>query len=150
MPEKVPMLTHGDSAPAATSPATFMPRSVPPPAAASPSATRRSLARSGTAPVLPLASLGGSPPRVVGLPKGVDVPSLALKPHEGGESREVTPHDAMDDEVTARFHLERKLGQGGYAVVWRASRTADGSPVVIKKILDAFTDATDTQRVFRE
>jgi len=91
-----------------------------------------------------------SPMRVKASFKGTDVPCLLLKPDATNEGHKATTDDAMDADVANRFHLVRKLGQGGYAVVWRARRASDGGTVVIKKILDVFSNAIDAQRVFRE
>uniref|UniRef100_A0A7S3C1I1 Mitogen-activated protein kinase n=1 Tax=Haptolina ericina TaxID=156174 RepID=A0A7S3C1I1_9EUKA len=56
----------------------------------------------------------------------------------------------MDSDVLVEYAPDRRLGMGGYAVVWRATEQKSGRAVVIKKILDAFTNDTDAQRVFRE
>lgn len=37
-----------------------------------------------------------------------------------------------------------------YGIVWRAVDRATGQTVAIKKVFDAFQNATDAQRTFRE
>lgn len=81
------------------------------------------------------------------VPTGGDVPPLMLK----GEwvTSELPPAngdgDVFEKAVTDRFSLDRKLGQGGYAVVWKATDQASGQCVVLKKILDAFVNEADTR-----
>jgi mitogen-activated protein kinase 15 len=44
----------------------------------------------------------------------------------------------------------QRLGKGAYGVVWRAVEKKSGAVVALKKIFDAFQNATDAQRTFRE
>ena len=42
------------------------------------------------------------------------------------------------------------LSQGAYGIVWKALDKKNKQPVALKKIFDAFQNATDAQRTFRE
>jgi len=44
----------------------------------------------------------------------------------------------------------QKLGKGAYGIVWRAIDKRQQETVALKKIFDAFQNATDAQRTFRE
>jgi len=51
---------------------------------------------------------------------------------------------AVADDIT------QKLGKGAYAVVFKAIDKKTKETVALKKIFDAFQNATDAQRTFRE
>ena len=42
------------------------------------------------------------------------------------------------------------IGKGAYGIVWKATERKTGRVVALKKIFDAFRNATDAQRTFRE
>ena len=42
------------------------------------------------------------------------------------------------------------IGKGAYGIVWKANERKTGRVVALKKIFDAFRNATDAQRTFRE
>ncbi len=44
----------------------------------------------------------------------------------------------------------RSLSQGAYGIVWKATDKKNKQAVALKKIFDAFQNATDAQRTFRE
>ena len=44
----------------------------------------------------------------------------------------------------------QKLGKGAYGVVWKAIDKQTKAVVAVKKVFDAFQNATDAQRTFRE
>jgi mitogen-activated protein kinase 15 len=44
----------------------------------------------------------------------------------------------------------QKLGKGAYGVVWKAIDKHTRQVVAVKKVFDAFQNATDAQRTFRE
>ena len=46
--------------------------------------------------------------------------------------------------------MVQKLGKGAYGIVWRAMDKRTREVVALKKIFDAFQNATDAQRTFRE
>ena len=58
--------------------------------------------------------------------------------------------DEIDEKVLRRYEVGAKLGKGAYGVVWRATDSKTGDVVALKKIFDAFQNATDAQRTFRE
>ncbi len=58
--------------------------------------------------------------------------------------------DEIDRHVLKRYEVLRKLGTGAYGIVWRAQDKKTKGIVALKKIFDAFQNATDAQRTFRE
>ena len=44
----------------------------------------------------------------------------------------------------------QKLGKGAYGVVWKAIDKQTKAVVALKKVFDAFQNATDAQRTYRE
>lgn len=49
-----------------------------------------------------------------------------------------------------KYDVVQKLGKGAYGIVWKATDKKTQSKVALKKIFDAFQNATDAQRTFRE
>jgi len=49
-----------------------------------------------------------------------------------------------------RYELMQKLGKGAYGVVWKAVDKKYKQVVAVKKVFDAFHNATDAQRTYRE
>ena len=49
-----------------------------------------------------------------------------------------------------KYDTIQKIGKGAYGVVWKAVEKSSQKVVAIKKIYDAFTNNTDSQRTFRE
>mmetsp|Transcript_14170 Transcript_14170/g.48009 ORF Transcript_14170/g.48009 Transcript_14170/m.48009 type:complete len:369 (+) Transcript_14170:62-1168(+) len=58
--------------------------------------------------------------------------------------------EEVDKHVMRKYDIEQKLGKGAYAVVFRAVDRKTRNVVALKKIFDAFQNATDAQRTFRE
>eukprot|EP00210_Caulerpa_lentillifera_P004560 g4350.t1 len=58
--------------------------------------------------------------------------------------------EVVDDIVLRKYELKRKLGKGAYGIVWQAIDRRTHQVVAVKKIFDAFQNATDAQRTFRE
>ncbi|KAH0476420.1 MAG: hypothetical protein KVP17_001327 [Porospora cf. gigantea B] len=59
--------------------------------------------------------------------------------------------DEIDKHILRKYDLAQKLGKGAYGIVWKAiDRTRNHQVVALKKIFDAFQNATDAQRTFRE
>mmetsp|Transcript_22159 Transcript_22159/g.47005 ORF Transcript_22159/g.47005 Transcript_22159/m.47005 type:complete len:367 (-) Transcript_22159:453-1553(-) len=58
--------------------------------------------------------------------------------------------DEVDKHVLRKYDVTQKLGKGAYAVVFKAVDKKSKSVVALKKIFDAFQNATDAQRTFRE
>ena len=60
----------------------------------------------------------------------------------------------MSDEIEAhilkKYEILQKLGKGAYGIVWKAIDKRTKETVAIKKCFDAFQNATDAQRTFRE
>jgi mitogen-activated protein kinase 15 len=52
--------------------------------------------------------------------------------------------------VLRKYDVTQKLGKGAYAVVFKAINKKNKDTVALKKIFDAFQNATDAQRTFRE
>ncbi|KAL6045734.1 MAP kinase [Balamuthia mandrillaris] len=58
--------------------------------------------------------------------------------------------DEIDKHVLRRYEVCAKLGKGAYGIVWKAIDKKTQQEVALKKIFDAFQNATDAQRTFRE
>lgn len=69
----------------------------------------------------------------------------------------------VDSHVVAKYDIKRRIGKGvglscnlsglflqAYGIVWKSVDKRTGEIVALKKIFDAFTNATDAQRTFRE
>jgi len=52
--------------------------------------------------------------------------------------------------VLRRYEVAQKLGKGAYGIVWKAVDKKTKDVVALKKIFDAFQNATDAQRTYRE
>jgi len=58
--------------------------------------------------------------------------------------------EEIDRHVLRKYDVVQKLGKGAYGIVWRAMDKRTKDVVALKKIFDAFQNATDAQRTFRE
>jgi mitogen-activated protein kinase 15 len=58
--------------------------------------------------------------------------------------------EEIDKNVRRRFNVEGRLGKGAYGIVWAATEIRTGRRVALKKCFDAFRNATDAQRTYRE
>ena len=58
--------------------------------------------------------------------------------------------EEVDKQVAKRYDCAQKLGKGAYGIVWKATDKRSKETVALKKIFDAFQNATDAQRTFRE
>ena len=58
--------------------------------------------------------------------------------------------EEIDRHVLKRYEVQLKLGKGAYGIVWKATDKRTKEVVALKKIFDAFQNATDAQRTFRE
>jgi mitogen-activated protein kinase 15 len=56
----------------------------------------------------------------------------------------------VESHLIDRYEIRRRLGKGAYGIVWKANERKSGRVVALKKIFDAFRNATDAQRTFRE
>jgi len=58
--------------------------------------------------------------------------------------------EEIDKHVLRKYEVAQKLGKGAYGIVWKAHDKKTKDVVALKKIFDAFQNATDAQRTFRE
>ena len=58
--------------------------------------------------------------------------------------------EEVDRHVLRKYDIVQKLGKGAYGIVWKAIDKRSNDKVALKKIFDAFQNATDAQRTFRE
>ena len=58
--------------------------------------------------------------------------------------------DKVEAHILKRFHLQKKIGQGAYGVVFKAIDKKTKETIALKKLFGAFRDDTDSQRTFRE
>jgi serine/threonine protein kinase len=56
----------------------------------------------------------------------------------------------IDPHVEKLYKIGGYIGGGAYGVVWRGEERATGMPVAVKKVFDAFSNPTDSQRTYRE
>ncbi|PHJ24641.1 cmgc mapk family [Cystoisospora suis] len=58
--------------------------------------------------------------------------------------------EEVDKHVLRKYDIVQKLGKGAYGIVWKSTDRRTNETVALKKIFDAFQNATDAQRTFRE
>eukprot|EP00928_Gymnodinium_smaydae_P082075 TRINITY_DN654_c0_g2_i1.p1 TRINITY_DN654_c0_g2~~TRINITY_DN654_c0_g2_i1.p1 ORF type:complete len:510 (+),score=129.97 TRINITY_DN654_c0_g2_i1:127-1656(+) len=58
--------------------------------------------------------------------------------------------EEIDRHVLRKYEIVQKLGRGAYGIVWKAMDKKTREVVALKKCFDAFQNATDAQRTFRE
>lgn len=58
--------------------------------------------------------------------------------------------EEIDKHVLRKYEVSQKLGKGAYGIVWKAVEKKTKRIVALKKIFDAFQNATDAQRTYRE
>eukprot|EP00796_Vickermania_ingenoplastis_P004956 gene4958-3556_t len=58
--------------------------------------------------------------------------------------------EAIEAHILRRYEISKQLGHGAYGIVWRAEDRRTRQVVALKKIFDAFQNASDAQRTFRE
>ncbi|XP_074542810.1 mitogen-activated protein kinase 15 [Halichoeres trimaculatus] len=63
---------------------------------------------------------------------------------------ESTNVSEVEDHISLKYDIKRRLGKGAYGIVWKAVDRQTGEIVAVKKIFDAFRNRTDAQRTFRE
>ena len=56
----------------------------------------------------------------------------------------------IEPHIKKKYEILQKLGKGAYGVVWKALDKKKKKIVAVKKVFDAFHNATDAQRTFRE
>lgn len=58
--------------------------------------------------------------------------------------------EEIDKHVLRKYEVTQKLGKGAYGIVWKSIDKKTRETVALKKIFDAFQNATDAQRTYRE
>ena len=58
--------------------------------------------------------------------------------------------EEIEAHVLKKYEILQKLGKGAYGIVWKAIDKKTRDIVALKKNFDAFQNATDAQRTFRE
>ena len=56
----------------------------------------------------------------------------------------------IERHIVRKFEICQRLGKGAYGVVWKAVEKRSRAVVALKKCFEAFRNATDAQRTFRE
>eukprot|EP01036_Dinobryon_divergens_P032200 gene32200-41741_t len=56
----------------------------------------------------------------------------------------------IERHVLRKFEICQRLGKGAYGIVWKAIEKRSRAVFALKKCFDAFRNATDAQRTFRE
>lgn len=56
----------------------------------------------------------------------------------------------IEKHVVRKFEISQRLGKGAYGIVWKAVEKRSKAVVALKKCFDAFRNATDAQRTYRE
>ncbi|RHY32003.1 hypothetical protein DYB32_002973 [Aphanomyces invadans] len=67
-----------------------------------------------------------------------------------GQSAASAMGEEVEKHILRKYDLLQKLGKGAYGIVWKALDKSSRQPVALKKCFDAFRNATDAQRTFRE
>ena len=58
--------------------------------------------------------------------------------------------DKIENHILRKFEIVQRIGKGAYGIVWKAMDNKYKKRVALKKVFDAFHNATDAQRTFRE
>lgn len=58
--------------------------------------------------------------------------------------------EEIDAHVARKYEISQRLGKGAYGIVWKAVDKRTRQTVALKKCFDAFRNATDAQRTYRE
>jgi len=58
--------------------------------------------------------------------------------------------EEIEQHVLEKYEAVQKLGKGAYGIVWKAIDRRSKQIVALKKVFDAFHNATDAQRTYRE
>jgi mitogen-activated protein kinase 15 len=51
--------------------------------------------------------------------------------------------EKIETHILKKYEIQTKLGKGAYGVVWKARDRRRGRTVAVKKVFDAFHNATD-------
>jgi serine/threonine protein kinase len=66
------------------------------------------------------------------------------------KKKKMASNEEIDKHVMRKYEIGQKLGKGAYGIVWKGVDKKTRQTVALKKIFDAFQNATDAQRTFRE
>ena len=77
-------------------------------------------------------------------------PSQSSHGKNGGAASARLLAATADKHVLRKYDVVQKLGKGAYGIVWKAIDKKTQDKCALKKIFDAFQNATDAQRTFRE
>lgn len=58
--------------------------------------------------------------------------------------------EELEPHILKKYEILQKLGKGAYGVVWKAIDKDNRNTIALKKVFDAFQNATDAQRTYRE
>ena len=58
--------------------------------------------------------------------------------------------DEIENHILKRYEIINKVGKGAYGIVYKAKDKKTKEIVALKKNFDAFQNATDSQRTYRE
>lgn len=58
--------------------------------------------------------------------------------------------EEIESHILSKYDVVQRLGKGAYGVVWKAINRQSGEVCALKKVFDAFHNATDAQRTYRE
>lgn len=58
--------------------------------------------------------------------------------------------ETIESHILRKYEVMQKLGKGAYGIVWKGVDKRTRDVVALKKVFDAFQNATDAQRTFRE
>ena len=58
--------------------------------------------------------------------------------------------EEIESHILRKYEIMQRLGKGAYGIVWKGVDKRTRDVVAIKKVFDAFQNATDAQRTFRE
>ena len=58
--------------------------------------------------------------------------------------------DEIENHILKRYEIINKIGKGAYGIVYKAKDKKTKEIVALKKNFDAFQNATDSQRTYRE
>lgn len=62
----------------------------------------------------------------------------------------MTSTEEIEPHILRKYEIIQKLGKGAYGIVWKAIDKKTKEIIALKKVFDAFHNATDAQRTFRE
>lgn len=62
----------------------------------------------------------------------------------------MSENDKIEQHITKRFDVSKKIGSGAYGVVWKVQDRRTRKFYALKKNFDAFQNSVDAQRTYRE